>query len=180
MRTMLTIGFSLCLAACASAASNDAPLGSTSSAEAPAPDLAGSFAFALDESAPATRVRARCASEAKGDAAKVEACWTTAAKAAAKEGIRFEKDAQGRTTFVSYGEEDGEEAVYHRAPVDVAADGVRGASVRMLAPATGALAARRPIPPGTLIRVEIVDEGTIAMNDPEKGRLVFHRIGAAR
>jgi len=160
------------LVACGSAAP-DAPTAPSTAAVtvAPAPDLTGRYLFALDESAPATALREQCATKSGGDRSKADACYAEVKAEASKEGIGFEKDAKGQTRWVSFG---GEE-VYHTVPVALTSDGPNAVLSKSLADATGTLALKRPIPAGTVMRIEIVDEGTLAMNDPKKGRLVFHR-----
>jgi hypothetical protein len=171
MRTPISF-FAFLLVACGSA-SPDAPSAPSSAAmiAAPAPDLSGRYLFALDESAPSAALRDQCATKSGADKSKADACYAAIQAEASKEGIGFEKDEKGQTVWVSFGE--GE--VYHTVPVALSSDGPNAVLWKSLAPATGTLATKRPIPAGTIMRIEIVDEGTIAMNDPKKGRLVFHR-----
>jgi hypothetical protein len=180
MRTTFPF-FALTLCACGSA-SPDAPSAPSTAAvtAAPVPDLTGRYLFALDESAPAGALREQCATKSGGDKAKADACYAEVKAEASTEGVGFEKDAQGQTVWVSFG---GDE-VYHTVPVALTSDGPNVVVSKSLAAATGTLAAKRPIPAGTIMRIEVVaDAGggahqtvqTIAMNDPKKGRLVFHR-----
>ena len=182
MRTssLSALALAACLAACASASPQDPQSTSTASATtaAAAPDLTGRYAFALDESDVVAPLRSKCASQSGGDAAKADACVAEVRAEAAKEGIAFEKDAQGRVVWVSYGEENGVAAVYHQVPVALTSDGAKNVTARTLAPATGLQATSRPIPEGTTLRIEVVDAKTIAMTDSQKGRLVFHRAPA--
>jgi hypothetical protein len=169
---MRTTILALFLVACGSAAP-DAPSAPASAAvtAAPVPDLTGRYLFSLDESEPAAAFRSNCASSAGGDKAKADACYAEVKAEASQEGIRVEKDAQGQTVWVSFGRE----GVYHTVPVALTSDGPNAVLSKSLAPAIGSLAEKRPIPVGTVMRIEIVDAQTIAMNDPKKGRLVFHR-----
>jgi hypothetical protein len=62
--------------------------------------------------------------------------------------------------------------------IALTSDSPKVVTARTLAPATGLLAAKRPIPEGTVMRIELVDDRTIAMLDPKKGRLVFRRVAS--
>ena len=102
-------------------------------------------------------------------------CLAEVRAESAKEGIRFDKDAQGHVTWISYGQENGADVTFHQVAIALTSDSPKLVTARTLAPATGLLATKRPIPEGTTMRVELVDDRTIAMLDPKKGRPVFRR-----
>ncbi len=165
------------LVACASASAPDAT-GTTatrSSQETAAPKISGRYPFVLEESEVWAGFKSKCAEAGKGDAAKETACKDEIRGEAGKEGLRFDADAQGQVTWISYGAENGAEIVYHQVQVALTSDSAQFATARTLGPATGLHAASRPIPAGTVMRIELVDDRTIAMLDPKKGRLVFRR-----
>jgi acyl-CoA thioesterase len=168
------------LVACASASAPDAAgaASTSTSADTAAPSLAGRYPFVLEESEVFAGFKTKCATDAAGDAAKSDACLAEIRAESAKEGIRFDKDAQGHVTWISYGEENGADVTFHQVAIALTSDSPKLVTARTLAPATGLLAAKRPIPEGTTMRVELVDDRTIAMQDPKKGRLVFRRSSA--
>ena len=57
-------------------------------------------------------------------------------------------------------------------PISLAADGPKAYVGTITGTPKGAQAAKASQMPKTM-RIEVVDEKTIAMNDPKKGRLVF-------
>ncbi len=171
-----TVATTLVLAACASSPeSQPAVAVASTSADTAAVELSGAYPFVLVESDVYAGLKSKCAAESAGDAAKAQACVAAVAAEAAKEGVRFEKDAQGRVTWISYGDDEGKPVVYHQVPIALTSDGAKGATGRTLGPATGVHAQKRPIVEGTVMRFELVDAQTLAMNDPKKGRLVFRR-----
>jgi len=173
---LTTLVASLSLAACASASAPDtAGTTATRSAETAAPAISGRYPFVLEESEVFAGFKTKCAADASGDAAKESACLAEVRAESAKEGLRFDTDAQGHTTWISYGGENGTDVVFHQVAIALTSDSPKLATARTLAPATGLLAAKRPIPEGTVMRIELVDDRTIAMQDPKKGRLVFRR-----
>jgi hypothetical protein len=166
------------LVACASAPS-DAALGTSASpVSAPseahvATDLAGTWAFVLAASDVAAPIRARCAKDASDDASKAQACWNEVATEAAREKIRFATDAAGHTVWTSFGSEGAKEIVFVEVPVELAADGPGHVLAKVSGAPKGDHAAQFAKASVNVMRIEVVDARTIAMNDPKKGRLVF-------
>lgn len=152
---------------------------------ASAPELAAEvvspagYAFAVDESPKvAAVVRARCAAEAP---LAVDACVDETRREGASERVRFERAPGGdprQLVFVSYGLEGTPpvETVFHRVRVRVEEDDGHVLVARTEASAEGALAARRPLPPGTRLRVRRLADDRLALEDPEKGELVYRRV----
>jgi hypothetical protein len=168
------------IAACASTAEPE-PTRATAAADTTtsnAPNLAGRYAFSLEESAVATPLRARCASESGGDDAKARACFDAVKAEGDREGLRFETDASGTLSWISYAFDAGSnsEVVVHRAPIALESATQESATYRTTAAATGVAAEKRPMPAGTIMRFALLDATTIAMDDPDKGRLVFHHV----
>jgi acyl-CoA thioesterase len=174
---LVALAASATLVACASASAPDAATttATRSAQETAAPAIHGRYPFVLEESEVFARIKSNCAEEAKGDAAKETACVGAIRAEAAKEGLRFDADAQGNVTWISYGGENGADVVFHQVAIALTSDSPKLATARTLGPATGAQAAKHPIPAGTVMRIELVDDRTIAMLDPKKGRLVFRR-----
>ena len=169
------------LSACASAAPPSEVARATDPVSAPA-EIRGRYLFSLEESDPARPLREGCVAKSPANA---EACYAQIAAVAAKEGLSFDKDERGQTIFASFGEENGAPQVYHTAPVALTPDGPDALLSKSLANATGTLATTRPMPAGTVVRIELADVSgrvadTIAVVDPKKGRLVFHRAHEGR
>lgn len=165
------------LGACASAPS-DATLAASSSAastasEARPSELAGTWGFVLAASDVAAPIRARCAKDSSGDATKAQACWNEVAAEAANEKIRFSTDAAGHTVWTSFGSEGAKEIVFVEVPVELAADGPGHVLAKVSGAPKGDHAAQFAKASVNVMRIEVVDARTIAMNDPKKGRLVF-------
>lgn len=131
-------------------------------------DLAGTYDFVLEASDVAPKLRARCA----GDAA----CWSEVEHDAATEKIRFTRAPSGELVFTSFSTDDGHgrEEVFVEVPLSAA----RAGEDVVLAKSAG-------LPRGTLagtlayarasLRIETRPDGTIAIVDPNKGRLVYRR-----
>jgi hypothetical protein len=176
------------LAACASQSPDPgsaAPSGTSTasltpaSASTPALDVlkaGGSFAFALDESAPAAFFHQKCASDSNGDAAAADACYAHVRDVSSHEGIRFAIDAQGHLVWTSYGLEDGKEAIYVEAPLAVTTEGDHVVVGTPAGAVHGLQVPSGQIPAGKTIRFEVVDARTVTMTDPQKGLLVFHKV----
>ncbi len=138
------------------------------------------FQFAFKESADVLNFQtARCAAEAKGDAAKQAACLDAVARESAGEGIRFEKTGD-KLEWVSYGlDKDGKEEIYLRAAIallDAPADELH---FRPVGPLTGKQAAEigsDKLAADKFLIVKARDAKTIVMQAPlPKGALVYHR-----
>lgn len=130
--------------------------------------LEGTYDFLLDQSDVGPKLRAKCA----GDAA----CWSEVQKDAQTEKIRFSKNAAGQMVFTSFSIDGSKEEIFLEAPVAIAeaSPGVyRGKVVGW--------------PKGTLVaqltharaemKIERRADGTIAVVDEKKGRLVYKRAG---
>jgi hypothetical protein len=168
--------------ACASAPTNDAALGSSSSPAtvaatsqptAPAAQLSGTWAFVLDASDVAKPIREQCASESGADAKKASTCWDAIAAEAAREKIRFTTDSTGHTVWRSFGDEGTKEVVFVEVPVELEPDGPGHVLAKVSGAPTGDHAAHFAKGSVKVMRIEVVDARTIAMNDPKKGRLVY-------
>ncbi len=115
------------------------------------------YAFALAESPQAAEgMRKRCASDVNPSA-----CFESICKEVTAEQVRFEGTADA-LVFVSYVLESQGEHVFERLPVTVGPDD--GTSVQM-ASKDGRYN----------VRVQLLGDGVIAMDDAKKGRLIFHR-----
>jgi hypothetical protein len=164
------------LAACASAP--DAPGGSTATtAQAttadPAADLSGTWGFVLASSDVAGPVRERCDKSSGGDAAKAKECLAEITAQAAKEKIRFSKDAAGHVVWTSFETDGGKELVYVQVPVELATDGPGRVLAKVAGTPQGEMAEKFKQSSTNAMVVEVVDARTIAMTDPRKGRLVY-------
>jgi hypothetical protein len=178
---------SIALGACSSpvpGASSASPSGvssgslSAASTSTPALDAlkrGGTFMFALDESDPAAGFRAECATSSSGDASKADACYARVRDVGSHEGIRFAFDADEHLVWTSFGIEEGKEVLYIEAPLAVATAGDHVVVGTPVATPKGIQLEGKPFPPGMSIHFEVVDDSTVVMNDPPKGRLVFHR-----
>jgi hypothetical protein len=128
--------------------------------------------FVFDESPTVlAAVKAKCAKEGAG---KADACVEAVRREAAREAIRFSGGDTQHLTWTSFGiDEAGKEELFLEIPFAVAS--TEGAFVRVKV----AGAPRGPQAAGINARgdgglaFEVIDESTVAMADPEKGRLLF-------
>ncbi|MCA9584441.1 MAG: hypothetical protein KC657_03700, partial [Myxococcales bacterium] len=67
------------------------------------------------------------------------------------------------------------EELYLEAPVELTSAGGNAIDARVAGEAAGSMAKAHALPVGTTLRFELVDSSTIALLDPKKGRLVYHR-----
>lgn len=181
MKTFLSLGLltlGSLLAACAGSSATDPASGPTATAAQashaePAADLSGTWGFVLASSDVAAPIRERCEKSCAGDAAKTKDCLAEIATQAAKEKIRFSKDAAGNTMWTSFEAEGGKEVVYVQVPVELAADGPGHVLAKISGPPKGEMAEKFEKSSINAMRIEVVDAHTIAMTDPKKGRLVY-------
>lgn len=162
MNTKSIVPFlALALAACGGSDPAD-----PAAAQALGQELEGTYDFVLADSDVAARVRARC----NGD----EGCWSEVQRAASTEKIRFATTPDGQLVWTSFACEGDKEEVFVEVPVAVA----RAEPNLVLAKSAG-------WPRGTLVgqlthlrasmRIERRPDGTLAIVDPDKGRLVYRR-----
>jgi hypothetical protein len=167
----LTVPFTvlfMALAACSTAPDAAPPV--ESSTASPAPTVAaplGRYAFVLRESAVLAKIEARC--QATPD---VKACMAEIEAEAAREGIRLSLDPAGRLVWTSYGlEPDGTETVFLEATLDATWDAT-SVTGKVVGPLRGRDAQGADFVGLSLVRI---DERTVAMQDPRKGKLVFRK-----
>jgi len=186
MNTLLlaTIALPAFAFACASGADRPAPAAAEpTTVDRAAPSTAllelrgghADYMFVLDESAPASTFRARCAAQHPVDPAAADACYAEVREGASHEGVRFSVDADKHLVFTSFGLEGGHEATYLQVPTNVASEGDRIVAMIPAAAARGLQTDVKPLPRNAVMHVELVDDLTIAMTDPQKGRLVYRR-----
>lgn len=176
MKTLGILLTAALLTACASSVSSPpegtAPVPATTPATAD--DVTGTWAFVLAKSDVADGVRQDCNEEAKGDAAKASACYSAVETQAAKEKIRFSKDASGKMTWKSFGVDEGKEVTFLEVPVTIAADGPGHVLAKIAGAPIGIQAERfSKANANAAMRIDVLDGRTIVMTDPKKGRLVY-------
>ena len=107
------------------------------------------------------------------DSKKAQACWNEVEAEATHEKIRFASDGAGHTVWTSFGAEEAKEIVFVQVPVELAADGPGHVLAKVSGAPKGDHAEQFVKASVNVMRIEVVDARTIAMNDPKKGRLVF-------
>jgi hypothetical protein len=182
MKNTIALFAAVFVVACASTAP-DAPTSSgggggvARSAQSQAPvavtDLAGTWAFDLDASDPAVRIRESCEKESAGDKAKATACYADVKNEASHEKIRFTKPENGRSVWTSFGQEGKKEDVWIEVPLDLSVEDGKRVVAKVAGKASGSHAEHFAKANMDVMRIEIVDARTIATTDPKKGRLVF-------
>ncbi len=92
---------------------------------------------------------------------------------AAREKIRFGKDASGHMVWTSFGLDGSTEKVFVQVPVELTPDGPGHVLAKVAGAPKGDMAAQFAKASINAMRIEVVDAHTIAMTDPRKGRLVY-------
>lgn len=144
-------------------------------AAATAASLAGTWSFALEASDVAAAMRARCASEGRGDQVRADACFEEVRKESSLEKVRWATSLDGVTTWTSFVAEPGGEEVLLVVPVEFVASGSGEAAMRATGAADGKQAPAFDALRFGALRIVRVDDRRISMHDPDKGRLVFTR-----
>lgn len=157
---------SLALAAgCAATSSTDGTSAQADKTASRAEEIVragGDFRFSVESSGRvASLLKLRCAFKSPD-------CWERTVKEASLEGIRFEKAANGDLVFVSYG--DGE--VYHKAPFKIVSSTATSVTIEPTGKDEGTMAGQKG--PDKLV-IEAHDD-VVALTDPVKGALVYHRV----
>jgi hypothetical protein len=121
------------------------------------------FMFSLADSPDAKKLVDESCKKAK----KPEDCAKEAETSAAGEGIRFEGGA-----WISFGTEKGKEVVYNKVKYKIASE----SDDKLTLTPDGKDEGKKPMKalPKEMV-IEVVDESTVAMSDPKKGRLVFKK-----
>lgn len=159
------VSFALVLAV-ATAACSGADPADAAATQALGQELEGTWDFVLDGSDVAAKLRARC----NGDAA----CWSEIERDAQTDKIRFATSPAGQLVWTSFARDGDKKEIFVEVPLSLA----RAEPNVILGKSAG-------WPRGTLVgqvthlratmRIERRDDGTIAVVDPEKGRLVYRR-----
>lgn len=172
----LSLAASFILVACSGASAPDSAADVSAAATAPTDAMrvlnaGGTFAFSLDESAPAATIRRMCAKESDPDA-----CYAKVRTHGAQEKIKLAPDGAGHVVFSSFGpEDDGHVVVWIEVPLTLTAEGNNAAVGRQAGPDRGAWAKKVDGKVDRAVRFEVPDAATVVMIDPEKGRLVSHK-----
>jgi len=138
-------------------------------ASEPAADILGTWRFDLDASEVASAVHEDCAS--KSDPTT---CWNEISAQAKREKVRFTKE-NGHAVWTSFAQEGSREVLFVTIPVELTADGKGHVLAKLTGPASGPHAEHFAKSSINQLRVELVDERTIALTSPTKGRLVYSK-----
>lgn len=132
------------------------------------------FMFSFDDSADAKKAALEPCAKKKKDEDKKK-CEDEAKAAASNEGIRFEKDEKsGNWVWVSFGKEKDKEVIYNKIMIkDPKFDGDK-VTFTVAGKDSGKRAMK--VKEGDTTPVtELVDENTVSMTDPKKGKLIFKK-----
>ena len=128
--------------------------------------LDGTYDFLLDQSDVGAKLKEKCA----GD----RACWDEVQAEADKEKIRFSRNAAGQFVFTSFAIDGAKEEIFLEAPVAIAEQSPGVYRGRVVAWPKGTLVAQLTHARSEM-RIERRADGTIAVVDEKKGRLVYRR-----
>ena len=128
--------------------------------------LEGTYDFLLEPSDVGTKLKEKCG----GD----RACWDEVQAEANKEKIRFSRNGSGQFVFTSFAVDGAKEEVFLEAPVAIAESSPGSYRGRLVGWPKGTLVAQLTHA-GSEVKMERRADGTIAVFDPKKGRLVYRR-----
>jgi hypothetical protein len=132
---------------------------------------AGTYWFVFDESSVADVVKSECAETQKTPPA-VQACVDGIRNEGASEAIRFSSAAPDQLTWTSFGVRGGQEEIFVEVPLAVVSTTGTLVQTRATGPAHGTQIHGGDKGPGD-VTFDVIDARTVAMVDPDKGRLVF-------
>jgi hypothetical protein len=132
------------------------------------PELA--FMFSFKDSELGAKKEEECAKKAKDDVEKKAACLSKAQAEVESHGIRFTKDDQDENWYIVFSRQGEKLTVLSRIKYTVGKEGSNQVTLNF----TGRDMGKKPMGkvPSELV-IEIVDDYTIAVNDPVKGRMVY-------
>ncbi|MFO0740088.1 MAG: hypothetical protein U0270_29585 [Labilithrix sp.] len=137
----------------------------------PAADLTGTWRFDLEASEVAAAVRKDCSS--KPDPGE---CWSEIAAEAKLEKIRFSPPGNdGHAQWSSFASDPKGEILFLTVPVDLASDGPNRVLAKVAGEAKGKQAPQFSKSNIHQLRIDVINTSTIALLDPEKGRLVYSK-----
>lgn len=140
------------------------------------PDV--TFLIAFANSAPGEAAEKKCTEEAAGDPSKVSPCVARAQAKLQTHAIRFVQDAQKNWWWHVMRRNGNQLLILHKVRIEFGEETDRMIVVKPKGKDMGMA------PWGLLpkdVQIEIVDEFTVAMQDPQEGRLVFEaRLGAVK
>jgi hypothetical protein len=128
--------------------------------------LEGTYDFLLEQSDVGTKLREECGGKRE--------CWDEIQAEANKEKIRFKRGASGQLVFTSFAIEGAKEEVFLEAPVAVSEPSPGVYRGKLVGWPKGSLVAQLTRA-GSEMKIERRADGTIAVSDPKKGRLVYRR-----
>lgn len=126
--------------------------------------LEGTYDFLLDQSDVGAKLEGKCA----GD----RACWDEVQAEADKEKIRFARNAAGQFVFTSFSIDGPKQEIFLEAPVAIAEQSPGVYRGRVVGWPKGTLVAQLTHARSEM-RIERRADGTIAVVDEKKGRLVY-------
>jgi hypothetical protein len=136
--------------------------------------VGSTFMFSLADSPDAKKaLTEECEKKGKKDAKKVEKCVSDGEAAAAKEGVRYEKDDKGNLWYVSFGDEKGKEVIYNKVQFKITDDKTAGKLT--VAPEGKDTGKRAMKDMPKELTIELPDDTTLVMADPKKGKLTFKK-----
>lgn len=132
------------------------------------------YMFSLSDSADAKKATEDECGKKNKDEKKKEDCVQKAMGAAAGEGIRFEKNKDGKWTWVAFGKDKGDkEVVYNKVAFNVASGDAPDKLTVTPEGKDEGKKALKPLPKE--MTFEVPDESTVVMNDAKRGKLVFKK-----
>jgi hypothetical protein len=131
------------------------------------PDLA--FMYSFKDSDLSSKKEEECSKKAKDDVEKKAACLSKAAEAESHD-IRFVKDDQGEDWYIVFRRQGDKAIELSRIKYSIGKEGSNQITLNL----TGRDMGKKPMAkvPSELV-IEIVDDYSIALNDPVKGKVVY-------
>lgn len=133
-----------------------------------APDVV--FMFSFNDSDPKKKAEERCEAQSKGDPKKNAQCMTKERGKFPADGMQFKKSDKGEWTWMTLRRKGSVITYLHKIPFEFGEEKETSIVLKLSGKDTGK-SPMRSIP--SQITIEVPNEFSIAMQDPEHGRLVY-------
>jgi hypothetical protein len=133
-----------------------------------APDVV--FMFSFNDSDPKKKAEERCEAQSKGDPKKNAQCMTKERGKFPADGMQFKKNDKGEWTWMTLRRKGSVITYLHKIPFEFGEEKETSIVLKLSGKDTGK-SPMRSVP--SQITIEVPNEFSIAMQDPEHGRLVY-------
>ena len=130
------------------------------------------FMFSFNQSEPKEKAEAKCEGEAKSDPKKMALCMKKASAKFEADGIQFKKNDKGgedEWLWITVRRKGSALTTLHKIPVTFADDKATSVTLKPTGKDTGT----KPMTPPSEVLVEVPNEFSLVLKDPQFGRMVY-------